>query len=55
MTKKQFYKLKVGSIIKNEITDEEFTVTETDELGVVLSDGYYYMVYDVSDFVLIKK
>ena len=55
MTEKQFKKLKVGSVVKNTTTDEEYTVKEKDELGVVLNDEYYYMLYDFTDFILIKK
>lgn len=55
MNEKQFDRLKKGSIILNEKTKEKYTVLDKDELGVVLSDGTYYLWKQLIDFIIIKK
>jgi len=55
MTEKQFDKLKIGSIIKNDITNERYKVIEKDEVGVVLDDGYYRTYKMLIDYSIIKK
>jgi len=55
MTERQFDKLKAGSIIKNNITDEIFNVVEKDAIGVLLNDEHYYTYKELIDYSIIKK
>lgn len=55
MTEKEFSKLKVGNVIIDNLSKSKYTIIDKDELGIVLSNGYYYLAKDLINFTLIKK
>lgn len=55
MTEKEFSKLKVGNVIIDNLSKSKYTIIDKDELGIVLSNGYYYLSKDLINFTLIKK